>query len=119
MNPTITGPDGGNTSFFGQVIDTTQIPPVTKTNLSQNLPSFFGTSTAAPNVAAVAALMKQRTPAATNEQIRSALQVGARPMNGATAGTWDSQGGYGLQGRAFQRPALRCCARRRDKCCRA
>ena len=96
LNPTITGPDGGNTSFFGQVIDTTQIPPVTKTNLSQNLPSFFGTSSAAPNVAAVAALMKQRTPAATNEQIRSALQVGARPMNGATAGTWDSQGGYGL-----------------------
>lgn len=101
LNPSISGPDGGNTSFFTPpAIDTSNPPfpgqPATPTNLSQDLPSFFGTSSAAPNVAAVAVLMKQRNPALTNEQIRSALQAGARPLNASAAGAWDAQGGYGL-----------------------
>jgi len=102
LNPTVTGPDGGNTSFFppGQVIFTNNPPfpgePATPTNLSQDLPSFFGTSSAAPNLAAVAALLKQYTPSLTNEQIRQAMIAGARPMNGSPAGTWNAQAGYGL-----------------------
>ncbi len=103
LNPTITAPDGGNTSFFppGGVFDTSNPAPgqpATPTNLSQDLPSFFGTSSASPNAAAVAALMDQLVPGLTPTEIRSALITSAatQPMNGATPGTWNAQGGYGL-----------------------
>lgn len=102
QNPVVSGTDGNNTSFFipGFIIDTSNPPfpgqPATPTNLSQNLPSFFGTSSAAPNVAAVVALMKQRNPGLTSSQVRAGLIAGARPLNGQAAGTWNQQGGYGL-----------------------
>ncbi len=81
-NPTITAPDGGNTSFFvpGQIARYLQ-PSVpgragdSSTNLvptSQlDLPSFFGTSSAAPNAAAVAALMLDVVPGLTPAEIRA------------------------------------------------
>jgi len=102
LAPSITAADGGNTSFFGEVIDTSKPPfpgqPATPTNLSQNLPSFFGTSSSSPNAAAVGALLKQRNPTITNEQVRAALIASAasRPLNGAQPGTYDLQGGFGL-----------------------
>ncbi len=114
QQPTVTGSDGGNTSFFtpGQVIDTTQpiaFPgepnspdPVTNTNAvptnQQNLPTFFGTSSASPNVAAIAALMKQLNPAATPAQIKASMISAAAqtPMNGQSAGSWNQQSGYGF-----------------------
>ncbi len=102
LQPTLTAPDGGNTSFFtpGQIIDTSNPPfpgePATTTNLSQNLPSFFGTSSAAPNAAAVAALMKQFQPGLTPTLIKQGLLASVEPMNGAAQGTWDQQAGYGL-----------------------
>jgi large repetitive protein len=102
QNPSVTAPDGGNTSFFspGQIIDTSNPPfpgePATATNLSQNLPTFFGTSSATPNATAVAALMLQKIPQLTPAQIRSALEQGAIPMNGQTQGTWIPQDGFGL-----------------------
>ncbi len=106
LNPAVTAPDGGNTSFFipGNIINTSDSPPFfpgepsTATNLSQDLPSFFGTSAACENAAAVAALMLQKDPGLTSAEIRAGLIASAAstPMNGSAAGTWDQQGGYGL-----------------------
>ena len=102
QNPTITAPDGGNTSFFppGGIIDTSTPPfpgePATTTNLSQNLPSFFGTSSATPNAEAVAALMLQKVPNLTPAEIRQGLIAGALPMNNTPAGSWNQQSGFGL-----------------------
>jgi hypothetical protein len=94
--PDISGIDGINTSFFigapttplpiqGDVVDD-----------PDSLPNFFGTSAAAPNVAAAIALLKQAAPSATQEQILNALKATARPVNNAPRGTYDPQGGFGL-----------------------
>ncbi len=106
QNPTITAPDGGNTSFFepGFTLDTSNPPfpgePASTTNLDpanqQSLDVFFGTSSATPNAAAVAALMLQEVPQLTPAEIRTGLEEGATPMNSQTPGTWDPLDGYGL-----------------------
>lgn len=100
QNPYITAPDGGNTTFFGNVMQTNNPPfpgqPATQTNLSQNLPSFFGTSSAAPNAAAVAALMMDRVDGLTVAEVRSGLAASAQGMNGAGTGNWNAQAGFGL-----------------------
>ncbi len=106
LNPSITAPDGGNTSFFsaGLTVDTSNPPfpgqPATSTNLvptnQQALPAFFGTSSAAPNAAAVAALMLEKVPQLTPAEIKAGLIASTQPMNGSTSGTWNSQAGYGL-----------------------
>jgi hypothetical protein len=106
QNPTITAPDGGNTSFFipDFFLDTSNPPfpgePATSTNLvpanQQSHPVFFGTSSAAPDAAAVAALMVQKVPGLTPAQIRATMIATAQPMNGTPQGTWDPQAGFGL-----------------------
>jgi subtilisin family serine protease len=53
LKPGVTGPDGGNTSFF--LFDLGfEVPGTTEPD---GIPNFFGTSASAPHVAAVAALL--------------------------------------------------------------
>jgi T5SS/PEP-CTERM-associated repeat protein len=67
--PDITGPDGG------------QAVPVTGIN------PFFGTSAAAPAVAAVVALMKSKNPQLTPYQVKTILQGSATPLGIEAAGS--------------------------------
>jgi hypothetical protein len=99
QKPDISGIDGGNTSFFAG--STTALLPLEGDDVlggldPDSLPNFYGTSAAAPDVAAVVALMRQAAPHATRDQILAALSSTARPLNGASKGQWDAQGGYGL-----------------------
>jgi large repetitive protein len=106
QSPGVTAPDGGNTSFFdaGTTLDTSNPPlpgqPASSTNLvpasQQALPVFFGTSSAAPNATAVAALMLEKVPQLTPAEIREGLEESALPMNGQTPGTWVAADGFGL-----------------------
>ena len=114
LKPDLSSADGNNTSFFGQNVNTTQVvfpayppypgdpattfsEPTTPTNQSvPTLPNFFGTSSAAPNLAAVVALMKQANPTLTRDQILGNLVATATPLNGQAKGNWSPQAGYGL-----------------------
>jgi hypothetical protein len=90
QKPQIVAPDGVNDTFLGF-----SAPVVTAIAGCKNdaaLPSFFGTSAAAPHAAAAAALMMQANSAVTTAQINTALQDSALPMGGAP--NFDS--GYGF-----------------------
>ena len=71
LKPSIMAPDNTNTSFFGQ-----DIPQDV-----DRYPNFAGTSAAAPNAAAVAALMLQANPSARPAAIYAAMDSSALDMD--------------------------------------
>ncbi|WZO99777.1 Ig-like domain-containing protein [Isosphaeraceae bacterium EP7] len=91
QKPDISATDGINTSFFGG-----QFTPGVVPGNVDTLYNFFGTSAAAPNAAAVAALMKQLNPGVTIDQARAAFAATATPLNGQAQGSWTPQAGFGF-----------------------
>ena len=83
QKPGIVAPDGTNTTFFGSDIGFDPDP----------FPNFFGTSAAAPQAAAVAALMLEMDPTLTHDAVVDALRTTAIDMD--LPGV-DSDTGYGL-----------------------
>lgn len=89
QNPSITAPDGADTSFFGG-----SDPDET------GFPNFFGTSAAAPHAAGVAALMQQRVPGISPTDLNDALQSTAIDMDDPSTPGFDTGAdfatGFGL-----------------------
>ena len=80
VNPNVTGPDAGNTTFFiPGVLIGFEIPGTTEPD---EFPQFTGTSAAAPHVAAVAALMNEAAGERLSpERITEVLQETATDLN--------------------------------------
>ena len=73
FKPDIVAPTDGNTTFFFPGFD----------NDGDQFPNFGGTSGAVPHAAGVAALMLQKFPALTTDQVRVNLVAGALDMGAA------------------------------------
>ncbi len=84
--PFVSGIDNVNNTFFGGDIRQD----------ADRHPNFDGTSAAAPNLAAIAAMMRQKFPTATPSQIAMSMAATAAPLNGTAKGVWNPRGGYGL-----------------------
>jgi len=77
--PDVTGPDGGNTTFFGTDIEDPDIPAD-----DDAFPNFFGTSAAAPHVAGLVALMQDAVPDLSPRAYADALRRSAADIRETT-----------------------------------
>ncbi|MDE8653109.1 tandem-95 repeat protein [Novosphingobium album (ex Liu et al. 2023)] len=77
-----TAPDGSNTTFFGTDVDYD----------ADTFPNFYGTSAAAPNAAALAALMMDYVPGASGARIEQALRDSALDILSTWGGTLTGAG---------------------------
>lgn len=71
--PDVTGTDGIDNTFFGNDIPDAALSGVD----ADPHPNFFGTSAAAPNIAAIAGLIRQARPALSSEDVYGRLRAGA------------------------------------------
>jgi hypothetical protein len=94
QKPDFVGPNGGNDTFLGFTLKSSQVvTTITACQDHLNYPNFFGTSAATPHVASIAALMLQANPTATPAQIYQALRGSALPMGNPAP---NPQSGYGF-----------------------
>ena len=90
--PRVTGPDGGNTTFFfadssfddddgdGRNSPTSTFITPLLDNPADEKPNFFGTSASAPHVAGIAALMLQKNGSLTPQVVYTILTATAQDM---------------------------------------
>lgn len=91
--PTLAAVDGCNTTFFGS--SDLSVPPAD--GEPDGYANFFGTSAAAPNAAAVGALLKSADPLLTPTEMTRRLVVTATDVKGFRAAPgWDDVTGAGL-----------------------
>ncbi|MBB3046318.1 hypothetical protein FHR99_000554 [Litorivivens lipolytica] len=92
--PTVSGVDGNNNTFFGQDFQSNALSDFGEPD---GFPNFFGTSAAAPNVAAVIALLREVESSATPVLLTESLQATAIDVNGNRAAPGDDDvSGAGL-----------------------
>jgi len=99
--PDVTGTDGIDNTFFGSDISSNFLNGVD----TDPHPNFFGTSAAAPNVAAVAALIRQARPGLGPQDVYSRLETTAADVTQrinenntlvSIASGWDPWSGHGF-----------------------